>query len=282
MKLDAHNKTPGLWVILFAGFIVFDVWLLNFLLGINPELFGGRGTFGDVFGASNALFSGFALTGIIYAVLLQRAEIRLAKDELKRTKQIFEKQSESLSLQNAETRKQIFENTFFQLIGVFTNITENLDLVSGQRTTRGKDVVTIFESRLQAQERGLRRAGSPHGYREAYDALYSNEQNDLGHYFRILYTVIVFVHTSEVSNKKFYTNILRAQLSNSELHLLLYNGLSKHGVEKLKPLLEQYEFFDNLPIRKVHYREALIDYHPSAFGENEEIQTYIASKTSID
>ena len=39
-----------------------------------------RGQFGDVFGAVNALFSGFAFAGLIYTVFLQREELSVAAD----------------------------------------------------------------------------------------------------------------------------------------------------------------------------------------------------------
>jgi hypothetical protein len=38
-----------------------------------------RGSFGDMFGAANALFSGFAFAGVIYAILLQRQELKLQR-----------------------------------------------------------------------------------------------------------------------------------------------------------------------------------------------------------
>jgi predicted transcriptional regulator len=41
-----------------------------------------RGTFGDMFGAVNALFTGAALAGIIFTILLQRKELALQRKEL--------------------------------------------------------------------------------------------------------------------------------------------------------------------------------------------------------
>lgn len=41
-----------------------------------------RGQFGDMFGSINALFSGFALVGVFYAVLLQREEVDQTKKAL--------------------------------------------------------------------------------------------------------------------------------------------------------------------------------------------------------
>jgi len=41
-----------------------------------------RGTFGDMFGAVNALFSGLAFGGVIYAILLQREDLERQKEEV--------------------------------------------------------------------------------------------------------------------------------------------------------------------------------------------------------
>lgn len=46
-----------------------------------------RGQFGDVFGAVNALFSGLAFAGLIYAILLQREDLALQRKELEMTRQ---------------------------------------------------------------------------------------------------------------------------------------------------------------------------------------------------
>ena len=41
-----------------------------------------RGTFGDMFGAANALFSALAFACVFYAMLLQRRDLRLQRDEM--------------------------------------------------------------------------------------------------------------------------------------------------------------------------------------------------------
>ena len=45
-----------------------------------------RGQFGDVFGTVNALFSGLAFAGLIYAILLQREDLVLQRKELELTR----------------------------------------------------------------------------------------------------------------------------------------------------------------------------------------------------
>lgn len=46
-----------------------------------------RSSFGDMFGAINALFSGAALAGVIFAIHLQRRELALQRRELEMTRQ---------------------------------------------------------------------------------------------------------------------------------------------------------------------------------------------------
>lgn len=45
-----------------------------------------RGTFGDMFGAVNTLFSGLAFAGVIYAIILQKKELALQRQELEETR----------------------------------------------------------------------------------------------------------------------------------------------------------------------------------------------------
>lgn len=63
----------GLWFITLFSLVFFDATI--------------RGTFGDMFGSINALFSGLALAGIIITILLQRQELELQRQELKETKE---------------------------------------------------------------------------------------------------------------------------------------------------------------------------------------------------
>ncbi|WP_017687975.1 hypothetical protein [Paenibacillus sp. PAMC 26794] len=57
-----------------------------------------RGTFGDMFGAVNALFSGFAFAGLIYTIAVQRQELSLQREAT-------EMQTEELKLQREETAR---------------------------------------------------------------------------------------------------------------------------------------------------------------------------------
>jgi hypothetical protein len=78
-----------------------------------------------------------------------------------------------------------------------------------------------------------------------YKSFFDYKETILGHYFRNLYHIVKFVNNSNISNKREYTNILRAQLSVQELLLLHFNCLSQYGT-KFKPLVEEYSLLKNI------------------------------------
>ena len=100
-------------------------------------------------------------------------------------------------------------------------------------------------------------------YLEFYDA----HQEEIGHYFRHLYHIIKFVKTSDIDDKRRYTDFVRAQLSSFELALLFYNGLSAHGREKFKPLIEEFALFKNLPSKILLKRTHREFYEGGAYGD---------------
>ncbi|MEW4425986.1 hypothetical protein AB1I68_00665 [Paenibacillus pabuli] len=75
-----------------------------------------RGTFGDMFGAVNALFSGFAFAGLIYTIAVQRQElaeqknsINMQTNELKLQVEASKMQTEELALQREAIQMQTEE-----------------------------------------------------------------------------------------------------------------------------------------------------------------------------
>ena len=54
--------------------------------------------------------------------------------------------------------------------------------------------------------------------------------------------------------------MIRAQLSDYELLWIFYNCLSENGLEKFKPLIEEYSLLKNLPQTKVHSVELIEKY----------------------
>ena len=87
---------------------------------------------------------------------------------------------------------------------------------------------------------------------------------------RNLYRITKLVDESEMENKRVYSGIVRAQLSNSELILLFLNCLSLQGREKFKPLVERYAMFEYIPVDEKFLSTYGHEYAASAFGEKRE------------
>ena len=80
-KFSAPMQNIAAWMIVF---IVLASWIASWaLLHGDPD----RGTFGDMFGAINALYSGLAFAGVVYAIVLQRQELELQRQELALTRE---------------------------------------------------------------------------------------------------------------------------------------------------------------------------------------------------
>ena len=63
--------------------------------------------------------------------------------------------------------------------------------------------------------------------------------------------------------------LVRAQLSSDELFLLFYNCLSKVGLKKFKPLVEEFAMLQHVPRESLILPEHMELYNQRAFGEAE-------------
>lgn len=89
-RKDEKNRNVIFGII---AFVVLAIWVISWLtLSSNPD----RGTFGDMFGGVNALFSGFAFLGLIYTISLQKTELGLQRQELADTRKELAGQRESM------------------------------------------------------------------------------------------------------------------------------------------------------------------------------------------
>lgn len=267
-------KTKMLVPILFV--VVLGLWLASWYFVINNSTlqeWAARGQFGDMFGAVNALFSGLAFAGVIIAILLQREELELQRKELVQTREELHGQKEQLKLQNETFRLQQFEATFFQMLSLHNDIVGAIDIdaTTEHASLTGRDsFVGMHRSyvRCYAKDKEKFSGKSENEIIEySYAELHLRHQMDLGHYFRVLYNIIKFVDHCVVIDKKFYTNIVRAQLSNHEIVLLFYNCLSSHGKEKFRPLVIKYALLKNIPKGLLMHKEHIDLYPPEAYGK---------------
>lgn len=268
MKIFTERTSKILmWIgvgMFFSGLLLF-VWH-DYQIRLDTSIDASKfGQFGDFIGG--IVGSLWALAGVILfyvALTEQREDIRTNREVLKNQVEAFKHQIEEFELQRQEleqTRKvfqqqsltqkhQRFENTFFQLLRNHNDIVNSLDLrnaVDGTITATGRDCFTKFYSYFQKHIKSTRNPSLHKKILEIYvNIIFKQYQSDLGHYYRNLYHIIKFVDTSEIDDKKKYTNFVRAQLSSYELVFVFYNCLTKFGEEKFKPLVERYSLLKNL------------------------------------
>lgn len=280
-KKSNENNTQETWRIwIFAILGCFLVWLLGALATrcyashcTTKEINEITGTFGDSFGAVNALISALAFAGVFVTFWLQRKELDLQWQELHAQREEFTQQNKTLKLQR-------FESTFFHMMELQQQIVSDLCIQLQDSTLVANTWIGLQKGR-EVYVNGLLRGrqvfayiywhqktgSDPNGILttmhdkgiEAYPSIPDIELLD--HYFRHLYTILRYVDESdafkfnddgepdeayEKEQKYHYTTIVRATLSRFELLVLYYNGLSIYGREKLKPLIEKYALLNNI------------------------------------
>ncbi|SNR15943.1 putative phage abortive infection protein [Tenacibaculum jejuense] len=222
------------------------------------------------------------------ALKQQIKEFELQREELSETRKVFNIQSETL-------KKQQFESTFFNLVNLHHEIVNSIDLQSrvdkyqgfekifargltdGEKNekviqiTTGRDCFVKFCKGFRNTYRENKEANPEMKERElcnkSYLEYYEKHHSDLGHYFRNLYHIFKFIKNSDEVDKKRYTSLVRAQLSNDELFLLFYNSSSDFGKDKFLPLIEEFHLLKNLN-REFFIKENKHDifYKSSAYG----------------
>lgn len=210
-----ENDRWIVWTSLGVSIIIIGLWFITYYV---LEGKADRGTFGDMFGSINALFSGLAMAGIILTILLQRKELKLQREELRETRSEFEKQNETLRLQR-------FENTFFSMISVHLEMVESLSSRSFNSTGR-----EIFNALLHPWNTELHNENiqdySPvnfNRYQETFKKSFN--QSILSHYLLSLQSIYNLVITSDLINeglKENYLSIIKSYISYPERKFLFY------------------------------------------------------------
>lgn len=114
-----EDETPKYRVFWIIALIMIGLWVGQFLVikyyfipngndpEKQPEIWTHRGVVGDSFGAINALFSGLAFAGVIFAILLQRGDIKRQHSESKEQAENFAKEIHEIQQQTKELTRQI-------------------------------------------------------------------------------------------------------------------------------------------------------------------------------
>jgi len=259
------------------------------ILGINTKSFELLGQFGEYVGG--LVGSIWALAGVIlfYETLrFQRTELRLQREELQNQRSEIMEQTRQYIIQNQTLMTRKLEGTFFQLISLHNEIVDSLVLNFQSHPSLSKAVQVPIQGRYcfnffykyfsQTYSENVDLTGmttSNHEdaiflISESFKKFYTEFQEDIGHYFRNLFNLALYLDKSKMTSKRFYFNLVRSLLSNYELIILFYFCLSEDG-EKMKKLAERYSLFVQIPVNELLDRRHLDLFDKRAFAEDFEI-----------
>lgn len=242
------NKLNLILPIIIAIIIVLGLWFWNYLTLFHVDDT-ERGTFGDMFGSVNAIFSGLAFAGIIITIYIQSHELKLQRKELKLTRKEAKLTRSEFITQNETMRLQQFENTYFQLLNMFNTNIDKLKYRDFDRKSNGRDVLYSFISSINSKiefnvkeqlkiepydltnydkeiEIGIFNL-SKYEIINIYTEVKEWYKSSLQTYFLNLYTILRFIEQAEINDKKLYLSIIKSQLDTNEILILFYESLSE-------------------------------------------------------
>jgi hypothetical protein len=246
------------YLFLYSGFPVADQ---------SATLNGVRsGSFGDAFGALNALFSGMAFAGVVVTLYLQRKDIDDGQHEIAR--------------QQSEAARQKEESQFYNMLGLQQSVVQGFDLhksaADGETSDlssdiiRGRDCFKTWAAQLKSSHKKKVSVNGTTDLQWTYEFVWKKHRGDWSIYFRSLYNLFKFVSTSSHADKRWLGNVVRSLISDYELVILFYNCLSPKG-EKFKKFANEFAIFDNLDPMLLLDPKHVLQLDKAAYGHNEEI-----------
>lgn len=274
-----------------------DIWVLGVK---NPETAQFWGQIGDfVGGLLNPVLSFFALMAVLFNLVLQRKELSLARKDAKDAHDTQKRQSEIFEMQN-------FESVFFRLLDAHSRLAVSVKSNAGASSYVGMEGFDRAASSFLPKNPVLVRVETNEQkvffVSECASKYVAANIGSLGHYFRSLYQILkyidnygqVSVNLSEATmarikvrravrnyyKQRTYSNMLRAQLSNSEILCVFLNCLTPEGAG-LKSYVEKYSFLKTLKLPDVYQSESVKHmYHEIAYADSEEVTSHDIAKMS--
>ncbi|MDR2238280.1 MAG: putative phage abortive infection protein [Chryseobacterium sp.] len=255
-KTFYNSKINFKYIIIASCSVIIVTIGLTLLFGLKTSD-SKRGTFGDMFGFANSLFTGLSFLGLIITILLQRQDINNQREDAK--------------IQN-------FEGTFFNLLNFHRETRNTLEKQYTKRVQAGLSINSEEYSRKGVQlisriyQEYLEALPIDKKFdKSVYQKIYKLNWDVLGHYFRGVQALLDLVDRLSLKSedalnfKKTYFNLIKSQLSEYETVMLFYHFLFLDDV-RYKNLAEQYCLFEYVNDELVTEDKKL--YNKSAFNFN--------------
>ena len=140
--------------------------------------------------------------------------------------------------QEEQQNIQQFEVTLFELITRQRNLAKDVDNWHGIREQLETELTNFaYEpSYLKSENRLLIQKRVSDGFYDVYQARVSQ----LGAYFRHLQFIMSYIEDHAVDKDK-YCSMLQAQMTDDELYVIFFYGLSLFGYKNMHPILDRYQ-----------------------------------------
>ena len=216
----------------------------------TPDAFG---LFGDYIGGVLGAFTG--LVSVVFLYITYQRQI-----------DIFQEQKRQSELHQ-------FEENFFHLLENFRSIlprlknksehTEGYEYIRSVRKLVEQPIDDVCKADTALTD--LNALDTREKIEKIYGLAFGAESDQLGHYFRSLYHLLKYIkeHCPKDVDNKMYFDLVQAQMNTDELYLTCINGISNYGRKKLRPLLDDSSFLENLAIdENESIRKLVYFYYP--------------------
>ena len=232
-------------------------------LSSDPASWGQLGDY--LGGVLNPVFGFLSVFALLVALVLQTRELKLSREslklsqeELKLTREEQAKAAEALALQNKAIHQQSFEQTFFSMLRLLSDLLDGvvfrnptMDILPS-RPIKGRSALRSISDTLKLQiERGdISGSSSDFIATTLGEILCSSPQYvGLSEYARTLTVILDYLDAAEVEAGEIYPKLLRSQMDREEV-LFVYFLCFVEGWEGTKRSVERYGLLANIdPVR---------------------------------
>ena len=187
-----------------------------------------------------------------------------------------------------DNERSRYESTYFNMLAMLDNVITSVDANLRELAPNGIDSINAYYRCIKKKYEIEKKSNTEilelidelsqddsctfriQKLKEATSEIFEQIVDDLncnvGYFHRYIYNAIMYVERIEVideTKKKQYLNILKAQLSDEALALLMYDAMSKfaqnkEGFNKFQDVLDRLNFFENIQesvlLERCHYR----------------------------
>ncbi|RKR03156.1 putative phage abortive infection protein [Maricaulis maris] len=217
IHLQQHQNNFGWlrWALVALVTISFFAIIIMYFVEFNGEL----SSKSEDWAAFGALIGGTAGTGVaLIALIVLYWGVQIQRHE------IFEIKKSAF--------EQNLENTLFKLISLYRDNAQSFEY-SSTRGPRAFDQLILHIAK-----------GGDSDKITKYQRYYESLDYQLGSYLRTIFRIFKYIDENSASSQ-FHADIVKAQITNSELSLLLLNGLIEKGL-RFKELIEKYTILEHI------------------------------------